>query len=635
MHVKFDPLCRRHRDRLFTLARYYRTLLRSCARYVALDVGEEVHAAAIVSGLFNTHNSFVRNAVLHMYAACGIAHSAHKVFDGIPLSQKDAADWTALMGSYIRAGVPLNALILFVEMHRESVCVDELTMVTVLNGCSKSGHYVFGVQGHAFLIKTGLNLFVKACNAVMDLYVKCGLIDETRRVFDELKERSVVSWTILLDGAVRLEGLEIAKLVFDQMPERNKVAWTIMIAGYIENGFTMEAFKLLRTVLFDLRFELNFVTLCSWLSASAQSGNLLMGQWMHAYYLKKINGDHDIMISTSLVDMYAKCGRVNDALRVFAMTTPRNVVTWNAMLSGLAMQGKGDILVNMFDQMVREVKPDRVTFTAVLSACSHSGLVDLGRHFFYNLEPIYGIKPSIEHFSCFIDLLGRAGYLDEAKSVIEQMHIPPNEVVLGSLLGACSVHRNVEMGECLMKDLVNLYPHNTQYHVLLSNMYIVAGKRDQAISLRRILKHRGIRKVPGVSSIYIGGQIHQFSAGDISHRQIHEIYLMLDEMIQRLKLAGYVPDVACHLLFGEECVDEWEEKEQALFFHSEKLALSFGLMSTRAGMPLYIFKNLRICLDCHSAMKVASKVYDRKIVIRDRNRFHSFELGSCSCLDYW
>ncbi|RAL48158.1 hypothetical protein DM860_005582 [Cuscuta australis] len=477
-------------------------------------------------------------------------------------------------------------------MHRESVCLDELTMVTVLNGCSKLGHYVFGVHGHAFLIKTGLNLFVKACNAIMDVYVKCGLIDETRRVFDELKERSVVSWTILLDGAVRLEGLEIAKLVFDQMPERNKVAWTIMIAGYIENGFTMEAFKLLRTVLFDLRFELNFVTLCSWLSASAQSGNLLMGQWMHAYYLKKINSDHDIMISTSLVDMYAKCGRVNDALRVFAMTTPRNVVTWNAMLSGLAMEGMGDVLVNMFDQMVREVKPDRVTFTAVLSACSHSGLVDL-------------------------DLLGRAGYLDEAKSVIEQMHIPPNEVVLGSLLGACSVHKNVEMGECLMKDLVDLYPHNTQYHVLLSNMYIVAGKRDQAISLRRILKHRGIRKVPGISSIYIGGQIHQFSAGDKSHRQIHEIYLMLDEMIQRLKLAGYVPDVACHLLFGEECVDEWEEKEQALFSHSEKLALSFGLMSTRAGMPLYIFKNLRICLDCHSAMKVASKVYDRKIVIRD------------------
>nr|GME04702.1 pentatricopeptide repeat-containing protein At5g15340, mitochondrial [Ipomoea batatas] len=442
-----------------------------------------------------------------MYAACGRALSARKLFDQIPLSQKDTVDWTVLMGSYIRAGLPLSALKLFIDMRREIVPVDELTMVSVFNGCAKLGHdgVEVGVQGHAFLIKIGLDFCVKACNAIMDMYVKCGLINETRKVFDELRERSVVSWTILLEGVVRMEGLEIARLVFDKMPERNIVAWTIMIAGYVENGFTMEAFRLLSIMLFDLRFELNFVSLCSWLSAYAQSGNIMMGKWVHVYYLKKINSELDAMISTSLIDMYAKCGRIDDAFRVFAMTPQRNVITWNVMLSGLAKQGKGNTLLDMFGEMVKDVKPDDVTFTAVLSACSHSGLVDQGRHFFYNLEPMYGIKPSMEHFSCFVDLLGRAGYLEEAKSVIQKMPMPPNEVVLGSLLGACSVHKNIEMGECLMKELVQMYPHNSEYHILLSNMYVFAGKRDKANSLRGILKHRGIRKVPGISSIYVGG----------------------------------------------------------------------------------------------------------------------------------
>lgn len=504
LYVRFKAVCR-NRHCFFTLARHYRTLLRSCARYLALDVGQKVHAAAITSGLLNTPNAFLRNAVLHMYAACGRAVSARKLFDEIPLSQKDTVDWTVLMGSYIRAGLPLSALKLFIDMRREIVPVDELTMVSVFNGCAKLGHDGVGVQGHAFLIKIGLDFCVKACNAIMDMYVKCGLINETRKVFDELRERSVVSWTILLEGVVRMEGLEIARLVFDKMPERNIVAWTIMIAGYVENGFTMEAFRLLSLMLFDLRFELNFVSLCSWLSASAQSGNVMMGKWVHVYYLKKIHSELDAMISTSLIDMYAKCGRIDDAFRVFAMTPQRNVITWNVMLSGLAMQGKGNTLLDMFGEMVKDVKPDDVTFTAVLSACSHSGLVDQGRHFFYNLEPMYGIKPSMEHFSCFVDLLGRAGYLEEAKSVIQKMPMPPNEVVLGSLLGACSVHKNIEMGECLMKELVQMYPHNSEYHILLSNMYVFAGKRDKANSLRGILKHRGIRKVPGISSIYVGG----------------------------------------------------------------------------------------------------------------------------------
>ncbi|WMV34417.1 hypothetical protein MTR67_027802 [Solanum verrucosum] len=210
------------------------------------------------------------------------------------------------------------------------------------------------------------------------------------------------------------------------------------------------------------------------------------------------------------------------------------------------------------------------------------------------------------------------------------MMIPPNEVVLGSLLGSCSFHKNLELGECLIKELVQMYPDNTEYHVLLSNMYSLAGRNDKANSIRVVLRSRGVRKVPGISSIYVGGQIHCFSAGDKLHPQIQEIYMMLDEMIRKVRLAGYAPDTTCDYYGYDQ-----EEKEQALFSHSEKLAVCFGLISTQAGMPLYILKNLRICQDCHSAMKVVSKVYNREIVIRDRNRFHRFKLGSCSCFDYW
>ncbi|KAK4365893.1 hypothetical protein RND71_013773 [Anisodus tanguticus] len=592
---------------LSLLARHYRTLIRTCARYLALDVGTKLHASIITTGLQTLPNTYLRNAILQMYAACGRVLYARKMFDEIPLSYKDTVDWTTLMGCYARGGLPVYALNLFVEMRKNDVLIDEFTMVTVFVASAKLGCEQFGVQGHGCMVKMGFGSSIKACNAAMDMYVKCGLIDKTRRIFNEMEEKSLVSWTVLLGGVVKWEGFENARLLFDEMPERNQVAWTIMTAAYIENGLTREAFGLLREMVFEFGFELNFVTLCSWLSASAQSGNVMMGKWVHMYALKKIK--HDIMVETALINMYAKCGRIDDAFRVFNVMPRRNVITWNAMLSGLAMQGKGDMVLDLFAQMVREVKPDDVTFTAVLSACSHSGLVDQGRRFFYSLESTYGIKPSIEHYSCIVDLLGRAGHLEEAESIIRGMPIPPNEVVLGSLLGSCSVHKNLELGERLMKELLQMYHDNTEYHVLLSNMYSLAGKIDKANSIRVVLKSRGVRKVPGTSSIHVGGEIHCFSAGDKLHPQSQEIYMMLDEMIQKIRLAGYVPDTACQKFSGSYDGEYYgygrEEKEQALFSHSEKLAVCFGLISTQAGMPLYIFKNLRICQDCHSAMKIA------------------------------
>ena len=190
--------------------------------------------------------------------------------------------------------------------------------------------------------------------------------------------------------------------------------------------------------------------------------------------------------------------------------------------------------------------------------------------------------------------------------------------VLGFLLGSCRIHGKLQVGERLLQELVQLDPQNTEYHILLSNMYALAGKRNRANSLRQVLKKRGVRKVPGMSSIHVGSQVHQFSAGDKSHPQTREIYSMLDEMIRRLRLAGYAPNTASQFFSGCDCLEddavEEEEKELAVISHSENLAICFGFISTRPGLPLYIFKNLRICQDCHSAIKIVSKIYNRQIV---------------------
>lgn len=543
------------------------------------------------------------------------------------------------MGCFSRYGVPEHGLRLFVEMRREGVRVDDVALVCFFSACARLGNAEVGLQGHGLLEKTGLGAGVKVCNAVMDVYVKCGMLNEARRVFEKMDVRSVVSWTVILDGAVNSEGVGSGRVVFDSMPERNEVAWTLMVVGYVANGFNRQGFSLIDEMVFGCGLRLNYVTLCSVLCASAQSGDLMMGRWVHVYALKMTVRKLDIMVETALVDMYAKCGRIDTAIKVFEKMPLRNVVAWNAMLSGLAMHGRGRFMLDLFPQMVIETRPDDLTFISLLSACSHSGLVEEGRHYFHNLESLYRLTPKIEHYACMVDLLGRAGHLEEALSLVKNMPMPPNEVVLGSLLGSCSIHGKLKLGEQVLKELVQLDPHNTEYHVLLSNMYALEGKHEKANSIRHVLNNRGIKKAPGMSSIHVGGQVHQFSAGDKSHPQSTEVYIMLDEMIRRLRLAGYVPNTNSQAFSGsnsrENNADELEEIEQALFSHSEKLAVCFGLISTRPGSPLYIFKNLRTCLDCHSAIKFVSEIYNREIVVRDRNRFHHFKQGSCSCSDYW
>ncbi|KAF9590338.1 hypothetical protein IFM89_033864, partial [Coptis chinensis] len=495
----------------------------------------------------------------------------------------DTVDWTTLMSCYVRNGLPDKALFLFRVMQEENIDIDEVTFVSVFAACSKVGDVKCGMHGYGWMIKRGLPFIVSVSNAVMDMYVKCGRMKDGRRVFDEMSEKSVVSWSVMLNGVIKFEGVEKGRCWFDEMPERNEVSWTLMIAGYIENGFSREAFSLVSDMMSGMCFELNHVTLCSFLGACSLSGNLLMGKWVHVYAMKTMEKDMHLMVGTALVDMYSKCGQIDIACKVFETMAYRNVVAWNALLIGLALHGRGTSALELFSRMVREVKPDDVTFVAVLSACNHSGLVDQGFQYFYDLGTRYGLMPKIEHYACMVDLLGRAGRIEEAEFLVKGMPIPPNEVILGSLLAACGLHGKLHLGKHLLQELIQIAPLNTEYHVLLSNMHTLAGRKDEADSLRQILKNRRITKVPGMSSIQVDGLVHHFSSGDKSHPQTQDVYLMLDEMSQKLRLVGYIPNNSSEVLsVSESELDNvnLKEKERAMV---QRLGIALSFCEVHSG----------------------------------------------------
>lgn len=424
--------------------------------------------------------------------------------------------------------------------------------------------------------------------------------------------------------------LDVARKVFDEMPQRSVVAWNSMISGYEQNGIANEAVVLFRNML-ELGVGPDSTTFVSVLSACSQLGLLDLGYWVHDYIA--INGIRvNVILATSLINMFSRCGNVSRARAVFDSMDEGNVIAWTAMINGYGMHGYGVQAMEIFDRMKAcRLAPNRVTFVAVLSACAHAGLIHEGRRAFASMRNEYGVVPGVEHHVCMVDMFGRAGLLSEAYRFINELS--PEELspaVWTAMLGACKMHKNFDLGVEVAEHLISVEPENPGHYVMLSNMYALAGKMDRVESVRNVMIQRGLRKQVGYSTIDVNNKAYLFSMGDKSHPETNEIYRYLDELMWRCKESGYapVPESAMHEL-------EEEEREFALRYHSEKLAVAFGLMKTSHGMTLRIVKNLRICEDCHSAFKFISVVTNREIIIRDKLRFHHFREGSCSCSDYW
>ncbi|CBI26289.3 unnamed protein product, partial [Vitis vinifera] len=568
----------------------------------------------------------------------------------------------SLIRGYSSAGLGREAILLYVRMLVLGVTPNHYTFPFVLSGCTKIAAFCEGIQVHGSVVKMGLEEDVFIQNCLIHFYAECGHMDHGHKVFEGMSERNVVSWTSLICGYARGDrpkeavslffemlnkvmvnalvdmymkcgAIDAAKRLFDECVDRNLVLYNTILSNYARQGLAREALAILDEML-QQGPRPDRVTMLSAISASAQLVDLFYGKVCHGYwvhtYIEKNGIPCDMRLNTALVDMFARCGDPQSAMQVFNKMTERDVSAWTAAIGTMAMEGNGEGATGLFNQMlIQGVKPDVVLFVQVLTACSHGGQVEQGLHIFSLMED-HGISPQIEHYGCMVDLLGRAGLLREAFDLIKSMPMEPNDVVWGSLLAACRVHKNVEMATYAAERINELAPQRAGVHVLLSNIYASAGKWTDVARVRLNLREKGVRKVPGSSSVQVNGVIHEFTSGDESHPEMTHIALMLQEMNCRFSDAGHIPDLSNVLLDVDE-----QEKEYLLSRHSEKLAIAFGLIATGRSMPIRVVKNLRMCSDCHSFAKMASIIYNREIIVRDNNRFHFFRQGLCSCCDYW
>ncbi|KAF8392636.1 hypothetical protein HHK36_022985 [Tetracentron sinense] len=572
------------------------SILPVCAPLDDLVRGMLIHVYVIKHGL--EFDVFVSNALINMYSKLGSLGHAQQVFDQMMV--RDLVSWNSMVAAYEQNDDPITALGFFSKMKLNGFQPDVLTLVSLASIVAQSKGCRNGRSIHGFIMSRGWlmeDIFIG--NAIVDMYAKLGSIDSAHKVF---------------------EG----------MPVKDVISWNTLITGYAQNGLASEALEIYCLMGQCKGITPDQGTLVSILPAYSHVGALQQGMKIHGRALK--TGLHmDIFVGTCLIDMYAKCGRLDDAMSLFDQVPRQSSVPWNAIISSYGIHGHGEKALKLFGEMQDErVKPDHVTFVSLLSACSHAGLIDQGHRCFRLMLEDYGIQPSLKHYGCMVDLLGRAGHLDMACEFINNMPIRPDASVWGALLGACRIHGNVELGTFASDRLFEVDSQNVGYYVLLSNIYANVGKWEGVDKVRLLATDRGLKKTPGWSSIEVNNKVDVFYTGNRSHPQCEEIYKELGVLLAKMKSLGYVPDYSFVLQDVEE-----DEKEDILTSHSERLAIAFGIISTLPKTPLRIFKNLRVCGDCHNATKFISKITEREIVVRDSNRFHHFKEGICSCGDYW
>ncbi|KAL6215792.1 hypothetical protein ACLB2K_015220 [Fragaria x ananassa] len=639
------------------------SVVRACAGLQSSQSAQQVHAISFSSGF--ALDSFVQSSLVHMYIKCGRIGDARKVFDRVP--ERDVIIYSALISGYSRRGcvdeamrlldemrglgfvpnvVLWNGMIagfsqsklyastvgVFQKMHSQGFEPDGSSISSVLPAVGELEDLDIGVQIHGHVIKRGLKSDKCVVSALVDMYGKCACTLDMSRVVGEMDELDVGACNALVTGLARNGLVDNALEVFRQFKgqgvELNTVSWTSIIASCSQNGKDMEALELFREMQIE-GVEPNSMTISCLLPACGNIAALMHGKAAHCFASRR-GMLSDVYVGSALIDMYAKCGKIQLSRLCFDKMPTRNLVCWNAVMSGYAMHGKAKETMEIFHMMQRSgQKPDIISFTCVLSACSQNGLTEEGWYYFNSMSKEHGIEARIEHYACMVTLLGRAGKLDEAYSMIKKMPFEPDACVWGALLSSCRVHNNVTLGESTAKKLFHLEPGNPGNYILLSNIYASKGMWTEVDRVRDTMKSLGLRKNPGCSWIEFKNNVHMLLAGDKTHPQMNKITEKLNTLSSEMKKSGYFPSTHFVLQDVEE-----QEKEQILCGHSEKLAVVLGLLNTPPGSSLRVIKNLRICGDCHSVIKFISSLEGREISVRDTNRFHHFKDGVCSCGDY-
>eukprot|EP00257_Ricinus_communis_P015787 XP_015573767.1 pentatricopeptide repeat-containing protein At2g13600 [Ricinus communis] len=527
--------------------------LSACAGLKDLKIGTQIHGLMLKSQFLL--DVYMGSALIDIYSKCGFVDCAQRVFDG--MMERNVVSWNSLITCYEQNGPSREALEIFMRMMESGFEPDEVTLASVVSACASLAAAKQGLEIHACVVKRDkLRDDLILSNALVDMYAKCGRINEARCVFDRMPIRNVVSETSMVSGYAKTASVKAARLLFTKMIERNVVSWNALIAGYTQNGENEEALRLFRMLKREAICPTHY-TFGNLLNACANLADLQLGRQAHAHVLKhgfrfQYGEESDVFVGNALIDMYMKCGSVEEGCRIFENMVERDYVSWNAMIVGYAQNGYGMEALGLFRKMLASgEKPDHVTMIGALCACSHAGLVQEGRKHFSSMTEEYGLVPSKDHYTCMVDLLGRAGCLNEAKDLIETMSVQPDAVVWGSLLGACKVHHNITLGEYVAEKLLEIDPMNSGPYVLLSNMYAELGRWKDVLRVRKLMKHRGVIKQPGCSWIEILGHVHIFMVKDKRHHQRKEIYLLLKMLTEQMRRAGYVLDANDHEEYKE------------------------------------------------------------------------------------
>ncbi|GKU93864.1 hypothetical protein SLEP1_g7423 [Rubroshorea leprosula] len=657
------------------------------------ETGLQVHTVVLKNGFETT--MFVSNSLINLYLKAGMVPDATAVFGD--METRNSVTWNSMISGYLMNGLDVEAFQTFYHMRLSGVKLTKMTFAPVIKLCANHREFGFARQLHCQVLKNGFEFDHSIRTALMAAYSKCSQINDAFKLFSMMhKDQSVVSWTAMISGLLQNDGteqalnlfclmiregvrpndftystiltaqpavssiqihaqviktnyeksptvgtalldaylklgkVEEAAKVFQLIDEKDIVAWSAMLVGYAQIGDSEGAVRIFMQLVKE-GIKPNEFTFSSVLNAcGAPTAPVEQGKQFHAFSIKsRLN--NALCVSSALVTMYAKRGNIENANKVFRRQEERDLVSWNSMISGYGQHGSAKKALQIFEEMQsKNVEMDGITFIGVFSACTHAGLIDEGEMFFNMMVKDHNIKPTLEHYSCMVDLYGRAGMLEKAMDIINEMPFSAGATVWRTLLSACHVHRNLELGKLAAEKLISLQPQDSAAYVLLSNIYAALGNWQERNKVRKLMNERRVKKEAGYSWIEVQNKTHSFLAGDVSHPMSDRIYSKLKELKARLKAAGYHPNYSYVLQDTDDV-----QKEAILSQHSERLAIAFGLIATPPGTSLQIVKNLRVCGDCHTVIKIISMIEGRDIVVRDTNRFHHFKGGGCSCGDYW
>ncbi|KAF8404189.1 hypothetical protein HHK36_009071 [Tetracentron sinense] len=662
------------------------SVLPACAGLRDMDFGKRVHAFSLKRDIWG--NIFVEGSLIDMYSKCGRNEYAEKVF--VEIENKNTAVWNEMIAAYVNEGKMRESVELLYSMQSDGLKPDVITYNTMLAGYARKGQKNEAFELLSEMVRKRLLPNIVSLNALISGFQQSGLSGDALKLFrvmqspsniinidtdgskansgfpTEVLNVSIQPNSVTITGALaacadlysRRQGKEIhgyilrngfkpnifitsalvdmyakcydmdsATKTFWRIEDRNTVSWNILMAGHSNNGQPHKALKLFQEMLGD-GLEPSSITLMILLLSCSDIAALRLGRELHTYILKSGFDESNVSLASALVSMYAKCGSILEARHVFDSVVEKDVALWNAMISGHSIHGMAKDAIALFGQLESSgIDPDHITFTALLSACTHEGLVEEGWKYFNNMEDFYGIKPTLEHYTCMVGIMGGAGLLEEALDFMGRMPYAPDACMWATLLRACRVHSNPEIGERAANALFELEPSNASNYIVLSNIYAMAGMWDSARNLRSVMKGRGLMIIKECSFIDVDTTIYAFKGGDNSHPELEEILEMWDKVAIEMERAGFLP---LDPVFGDE-----DELDIFSCLHSEKLAICFGIISSNAHRPIRISKNIRMCIDCHTSAKHISEIDEREIFVKDGCFYHHFKDGICSCQDKW